>query len=130
MTAKDLADKIVPKVPTSEEFTRTVGQVTWLMTMSKEHRDKPVSYIETYVSAPLMFKQVRVFLKGKQPLAALVWAYVSEEISDKIDAGGHTMGLQDWRCGPEVKVVDCVSPFADGQIFIDEFMSQVAATKA
>lgn len=129
MTDKGLANKSVPKVPTSEEFTRTVGQVTWLMTMSKAHRGKPISYIETYVSAPLMFKQVRVFLKGKQPIGALSWAYASDEVQAKLSAGDYQMTLQDWRSGPQVIVVDCISPFADPQIFIDEFMSQVAATK-
>lgn len=120
----------LPGAPTSEEFTRTLGQVTWLMTLSEQHRDCPISVIEAHVSAPLMFKQVRVFLKGKQPVAALIWAYVSPDVKAKIDGGNHVMALQDWRSGPDVKVVDCISPFAEGQVFIDQFMTQVKDASA
>ena len=89
-----------PDLPTSEEFSQTMGQVAWLMTLSKEHRSKPISYQEAHLTAPLMFKQVRVFEKDKQPLAAVIWAYVSPEVKSKIEAGGYTLSLQDWRSGP------------------------------
>ena len=113
--------------PTSEEFTRVLGQVAWLMSMSKDHRDKPISLIEAHVSAPLMYKQVRVFTKGKQPLAAVLWAYASSELKSKLTTGSYEMGLHDWRSGPEILVVDCISPFMDSKIFVNEFMAQVAA---
>mgnify|MGYP000303369547 CR=1 FL=1 len=115
----------VPDVPTSEEFSRTMGQVAWLMTLSKKHRDLPISYQETHLAAPLMFKQVRVFTKGKQPLAAVIWAYVSPEIKQKLEAGDYTMQLEDWRSGPEVAIVDCISPLVDPKVFVDQFLSQV-----
>ncbi|MDJ0826916.1 MAG: toxin-activating lysine-acyltransferase [Rhodobacter sp.] len=129
MTTPPQAKGLHPKAPTSEEFTSTLGQVTWLMTLSKAHRDKPISLIEAHVAAPLMFKQVRVFTKGKQPLAAVIWAYASDEVRQKLQAGGYTMTLQDWRSGPEITVVDCISPLADAQVFIDEFMRQADAAK-
>jgi hemolysin-activating ACP:hemolysin acyltransferase len=72
-----------------------------------------------------MFKQVRVFTKGAQPLAALVWAYASPEVKERLDDKSYIMDLSDWRSGPEVVIVDCISPLTDGQMFIDQFMSQV-----
>ncbi len=60
-----------PPVPTSEEFLRTMGQVSWLMTLSPEHRDRPIRYLEAHLAAPLMLKQVRVVTRGSQPVAAL-----------------------------------------------------------
>ena len=121
--AKDLRSQ----VPTSEELVRTMGQVTWLLTLSKDHRDKPISFVESHVTTPLMFKQVRVYTKGKQPLAAVVWAYVSPEVKEKIAAGDYKMTLQDWRSGPEVVVVECISPFLEPSVFTDQFMKQVEA---
>ena len=114
-----------PDVPTSEEFTRTMGQICWLMTLSPAHRDRPISLIEAHVSAPLMLKQVRVYLKDKQPVAVVIWAYASDDIKQKIDGGYHTMALNDWRSGPEVVVVDCISPFAPPETFVNQFMAQV-----
>lgn len=131
MSAADTAKGTKPSLPTSDEFARTMGQITWLATLSKEHREKPISWVEAHVSAPLMYKQVRVFTKGKQPLAAVIWAYVSPEVKLKLSNGDHVMSLGDWRSGPEVVVVDCISPLMDGQMFIDQFMAQVAdATKS
>jgi len=111
----------MPDVPTSEEFTRTLGQVTWLMTVAESHRDKQASWIETHVCAPLMLKQVRVYVKGKQPLAVIIWAYASQEVKDRLMTQDKSMTLQDWRSGPNVTIVDCISPFLDPQAFVERF---------
>lgn len=115
-----------PDVPTSEEFLRVMGQVCWLLSLSLPHRDKPISLLEAHVSAPLMLKQVRVFTRGNQPIAALTWAYASPEVKAQIEAGDHVMGLMDWRSGPEVVIVDIISPLMDGKIFTDQFLGEVA----
>lgn len=129
MTTLKKVDGFKPDVPTSEEFTRTMGQVAWLMTLSKKHRKKPIELIEAHVSAPLMFKQVRVFTKGKQPLAAVLWAYASLEVKAKLKSDNYIMTLQDWRSGPEIVIVDCISPLADPQLFIDQFMAEAKAAQ-
>ena len=107
-----------------------MGQVAWLMTLSPDHRKQAIEMFEAHVSAPLMFKQVRVYTKGKQPLAAVIWAYASAEVKAKIEAGGHVMGLQDWRSGPEIVVVDCVSPFVDKKPIVEEFLKTARAAEA
>ena len=114
-----------PDVPTSEEFLRTMGQVSWLLTLSMDHRDKPITYLETHVAAPLMLKQVRVVTRGNQPIAALTWAYASPEVTARIEAGDRTMALGDWRSGPEIVIVDVISPLVDRQIIINQFLGQV-----
>ncbi|MBO9477221.1 toxin-activating lysine-acyltransferase [Shimia sp. R11_0] len=103
-----------------------MGQVTWLMTMSAKHRDRPISILESHLSAPLMFRQVRVFMKEKQPIAAIVWAYASDEVKARVEGGALDLGLEDWRSGPHVVVIDCISPFADEKLFVEGFLSQVA----
>lgn len=117
-------------LPTSDEFSQTLGNVVFLMSISKEHRQKPVSWIEAHISAPLIFKQVRMFKKGKQPVAALSWAYVSPEVKKKIDSGDYTMTLDDWRSGSEVVIVECISPLMDPILFIEQFKSEVKAAQA
>ena len=120
-----MAEKLKTAVPTSDEFCQTLAHATWLMTLSKTHKEKTVSWINAHVVTPLMFKQVRIFSKEKQPLAAVIWAYVSPEVKQKLDAGDYTMSLQDWRSGSEVVVVDCISPLMKPQMFIDQFMLSV-----
>lgn len=112
--------------PESDEFIKSMGQISWLMTVSKEHRDKPISLIERLVSTSLMFKQTRVFMKGKQPLAAIMWAYVSPELKLVIEQGGYDMLLEDWRSGTEIVIIDCISPFVPKDQIIKHFESQIA----
>ena len=114
-----------PDVPTSEEFLRTMGQVGWLLTLSPEHRNRPIAFLETHVAAPLMMKQVRVVTRGNQPIAALTWAYASPEVKARIEAGDRDMALGDWRSGPEIVIVEVISPLVDRQIIIEQFLGQV-----
>lgn len=116
--------------PTSEEFVTTMGQMVWLLSVSKDHKQLPISWIEAHVSAALMFKQIRIFLKGKQPIAALIWAYASPEVYRLVQQGGYTMKLQDWRSGRDVVVVDCVSPFTDSSVFTAKFLEEVESARA
>ncbi|MEO9649845.1 MAG: toxin-activating lysine-acyltransferase [Roseobacter sp.] len=129
MTATEKSKPFQPSLPTSEEFSRSLGHVTWLMTQSPHHKKRQIELIEAHVIAPLMFKQVRVYLNGKQPLAAVIWASVSDVVKEKLEAGGYIMQLQDWRSGPEVVVVDCVSPLGDPKVFTEKFIAQVEAAQ-
>ena len=98
-------------VPDSDEFTKTLGQVTWLMGLSEAHKDLPISAIEARIQAPLMMRQVRVITRGKQPVAAVTWATVSETIEHAMAHPDFSMDLGHWRCGDRLVIVDVISPF-------------------
>ncbi|MEL6201910.1 MAG: toxin-activating lysine-acyltransferase [Pseudomonadota bacterium] len=120
-----------PKLPNAAEFTEALGQVTWLMSLSKEHRNRSVAWIEAHVTAPLMFKQVRVFTRGKQPLAALIWAYATPELKDRIEGNeDFKMDLHDWRSGPEIVIFDCISPLMKKEMFVTKFLADVRSARA
>ena len=111
-------------LPSSDEFTKTLGKVVWLLGMSKEHRREPISTIEASFIAPLMFKQLRLIFEGKNPVAAVTWAYASPAVRERIDAG-EPLDLQDWRSGPELVIVDCVSPFVKRDIVKEKFLAEI-----
>ena len=116
-------------LPTSDEFTRTLGQVAWLMTLSQPHRDKPIAILEKMISAALIFKQVRVYVQDKKPIAAVVWAYVSSELKSKILDQHYIPKLKEWRSGPELVIVDCTSPFLDEDKIKARFVEQYESAK-
>ena len=118
------------KAPTSDEFAKTLGLVTWLSTLSKEHKDLPLHALQARVMAPLMLKQVRVFTKGKQPIAAISWAYVSTEVRNRLSSKLYTMDLKDWRSGTDIVVVDCIAPFGEAEVFIQRFLSEAKESQA
>jgi hemolysin-activating ACP:hemolysin acyltransferase len=120
----------LPPAPTSDEFTRTLGQVTWLMTLSRPHLERPVGLIRDMVLAPLMLRQLRVYMKDKQPVAAISWAYASPAVRDKIASPPFVMQLSDWRSGAEPVIVECISPLVDQQMFINRFQDEIAQAQS
>jgi len=116
--------------PSADEFARILGQVTWLTTLSSDHKIRSIEWLEHMVVAPIMLKQVRIFTKGEQPVAAVLWAYASDEVKAKIAAGNQVMKLSDWRSGPNVEVVDCIAPTGSRAAVIDLFLKQVATSSA
>lgn len=111
-------------------FASVMGQAVWLMTMSRDHRDLPIRTVEELLSPAILMRQFRLYSKGKQPVAFLIWASVSQEVKTRLEAGDKTMELKDWRSGPHVVVVDCISPLSPAQDFIDRFLASAEEAKA
>ena len=68
-------------------------------------------------------QQFKLYSKGKQPIAFLAWATVSDEVKERFDAGNMALELKDWRSGSNLIVVDCISPFADPDQIVEQFRS-------
>lgn len=106
-----------------ETFGTALGQAVWLMTMSPNYRDLPIRDVETLVATPVLLKQFKLYSKGKQPVAFLSWAMVSDAIKARFEAGEPGLALEDWRSGENMIVVDCVSPFNSAKIFLEPFLN-------
>jgi hemolysin-activating ACP:hemolysin acyltransferase len=100
------------KAPDPATFASALGQAVWLMTISKVHRDLPISAIETLVTPAVLLQQFKLYMKDKQPVAFVAWAAVSDEIKSLIGTSSYVLQPQDWRSGPHIEIVTCVSPFA------------------
>lgn len=118
---------IIANAPSSDDFLRALGKATLLMSMARSYRSKDAAWIEAHISTPLALKQMQVISQGKQPVALVTWAWVSEAVKQKIEAGDHLMSLPDWRSGTDLQVVDCISPFTDRTKVIDQFKANMAA---
>lgn len=110
---------------TSKDFSEALGQVTWLMTMSADHKQLPISVIDERILPAIVLKQFKVLTKGKMPIAFLAWATVSDEVQKKFEAGREALELKDWRSGDNLMVVECISPFGSAEViksgFIEKF---------
>lgn len=112
----------------SQEFSSALGNAVWLMTMSKKHRDLPIREVEYRIAPALLLRQFRFFHKKKQPVAFLTWAGVSHEVELQLNEGGKLREISDWRSGPTLKVIDCISPFVPASTFIEKFVAYAAKT--
>ncbi len=106
-------------------FANYLGQASWLMTLSPEHKELPISTIDKRILPAIFLKQFRLFAKGKQPIAFLTWAKVSDEIKAELEAGRVELDLKGWRSGPHLVVVDCISPFGPAEKIKAEFLKSM-----
>ena len=101
------------KFPDAATFASSLGQAVWLMTVSKEHRDLKISDIEDLITPAILLQQFKIYMKDKQPIAFLAWASVSDEVKTRFERGNRILEPHEWRSGPNIVIVECVSPFAD-----------------
>jgi cytolysin-activating lysine-acyltransferase len=99
------------------------GQITWLMTQSKDHKGFLLSDLEWLVMPAIMLKQFRIFYQEGQPVGAALWALVSDEVEARLKAGPKRLQLQDWQSGDTMFLVELVAPFG-GQ---DEMLESIKA---
>lgn len=120
------------KFPTLDAatFASVMGQAVWLMSMSKDHRELPIKTIEDLLSPAILLKQFRLYSHGKQPLAFVIWASVSDEVKARLESGDKKLELTEWRSGTNIVVVDCISPLHPAGAFIEKFMASVQDAQA
>ena len=64
-----------------------IPEVLWLLTQSPQHKFMFLADMEWYFLPPFRHRQFRVFHKDKAPIAFVSWAYVSDEVEDRLKAG-------------------------------------------
>lgn len=102
-------------------FASTLGQAVWLMAMTDKHRDLLIREVEASVAVPILLRRFKLYSKGKQPVAFLTWATVSDAAKAKVEAG-KPLELADWTSGNDLIVVDVVSPFNPAEVFEKRFL--------
>lgn len=116
------------KPPSPETFGSALGQAVWLMSMSPQHKSLPIQSIETRTLPAILLKQFKLYFKGKQPVAFVSWAMVTDDVKAKL-AAGDALELKDWRSGPHLVAVDVVSPFTEPEKVEAEFMDSMKAVQ-
>lgn len=114
--------------PDAQTFGSTLGNAVWLMTMDKRYRDRAISEVEARIATPILLRQFKLYSKDDQPVAFLTWASVTDEAKEK-HAAGNALALEDWRAGPNLIVVDCVSPFNSPEVFEQRFLEGAKGAK-
>lgn len=129
-TAKKTASEFAQRfLPSPEEFSGVLGQVVWLMSLSKEHKQLPISSIDSKVLPSIVFKQFKLLTKNKRPVAFIAWARVSDEVLERFDRDG-TLEFGEWQSGTNLVVVECIVPFGSAKVLKDEFIEKFKFSKS
>lgn len=111
-----------------DEFGVILGLVTWLMSMSKEHKARPISSIDETVLPALLLKQFKLIRKDAMPVAFMSWATVSDEIKRELNAGDRVLTPDEWRSGKNIVIMECVSPFGPAAEIKEHFIKAITKT--
>lgn len=95
-----------------DEFGLILGLASWLMTMSKDHRERPISVLDKRILPAILLKQFKLIRKDKMPVAFISWATVSDEVKARLESDEtYAPEITEWRSGRNLVIVECVSPF-------------------
>lgn len=125
----------------SRTYGDALGQIVWLLSQSKVHREIKIKDLEWSFMPAVMHEQFRIFRFGplpgvepskladgqnvkmieQMPLGAAIWAKLSKEAEAKLERGEH-LTPEEWKSGDRIWLVELVSPFATPENKLQEAM--------
>ena len=102
-----------------------IPEVLWLLTQSPQHKFMFLADLEWYFLPPFRLRQFRVFHKDKAPIAYVSWAYVSDEVEERLKSGATRLKPEDWRSGENLWLIDLCVPFGGGEFILKELRENV-----
>jgi cytolysin-activating lysine-acyltransferase len=103
------------------------GEIVWLFSQSPKHKNFFVSDLEWLVMTPILLKQFRVFYAPDRPIGVALWAYVTDEVEQRLMTGHARLAPTDWKGGEKLWLVDIVAPFGGHDAMIADLKEKVFA---
>lgn len=108
--------QIINKLP-------AMGPVLMLYMQSSHRRFNFISDLEWLLMPPLMLKQCKLYMEQEFPIGYISWAFLSEEIEQRLVQSGGRLTTGDWKSGDRIWLIDMVAPFGS----IDMMLTDVQA---
>lgn len=108
--------------PGNKTVSHVLGEIVWLLSQSPLHKQLFISDLEWFVMPPVLLEQFRIFNGPQHPVGVALWARVSDETEQRLEAGAHKLRPDEWRGGDRAWLIELISPFG-GQ---DEMMADFA----
>ena len=96
-----------------------------MMTRSPNHRYFFISDLEWMVMQPVSLGQFRIFQGEEHPVGVLLWAYVNEEVENRLKQGVTRLSPNDWKSGDRLWLIDAITPFGNTQQMLDDLTQNV-----
>jgi len=115
--------------PAPTEASRTVagvlGEITWLMTQSPNHKGFFISDLEWMIMVPVMLQQFRLFYDKDKPIGVALYARVDDEVEERLKSGSARLRPQDWKSGDKLWIVEIIAPFGGHEAMMNDFKQQL-----
>lgn len=94
----------------------TLGELGYLCALCPEHKHWSAEYLHSLLLPPVLLRQVRIFRDDrKAPRAAMLWAYLSDELHSQLRDKGKPFGPKGWNTGSHLWLMDVIAPFGHGR---------------
>lgn len=113
----------------AKTVSAVLGEVVWLMSQSPVHKQFFISDLEWFAMTPILAQQFRLFYAQNKPIGVVLWAFVNDEVEERLKAGTTKLRPQDWKCGDKLWVVEVISPFGGPEAMIKNLKEQVFQDK-
>jgi cytolysin-activating lysine-acyltransferase len=126
---RDAAGSIFTDLPPSgsaRTVSAVLGEIVWLLTQSPQHKQAFfLGDLEWMAMPPILLQQFRMFYAKDKPIGVILWAYVNDEVAERLTAGTARMRPQDWKCGDTLWVVDVIAPFGGTDEMLKDLKAKV-----
>jgi len=97
-----------------------LGEVVWLMSQSKTHQSVTAGELTSRLIPAINHGQVRVFQAKDKLIGAAIWAFVSDEVEQRLAQSNPQLEPQDWTSGTTVWLIDLIAPFGAEKTMLEE----------
>jgi hypothetical protein len=74
---------------------------------------------------PIILQQFRMFYAKDRPIGVILWAFVNDEVEQRLLPGNARMRPQDWKCGDKPWIVEVVAPFGGTDEMLKDLKGKV-----
>lgn len=123
MTKNDASPLTEAQVQAAEAaFDRlsVLGPVAWLYGRTQDRRFLFLADLDWAVMPPVVLDQCRLFMQGKMPFAFITWAFVNDEVHQRLSQGHGKLAPHEWKSGEHAWLIDVAAPFGGDTELLDE----------
>jgi cytolysin-activating lysine-acyltransferase len=116
----------LPPTGAARTVSAVLGEVVWLLTQSPQHKQAFfLGDLEWMAMPPILLQQFRMFYAKDRPLGVILWAFVNDEVEERLLSGNARMRPQDWKCGDKLWIVEVVAPFGGTDEMLKDLKAKV-----
>ena len=101
-----------------------IGPVIWLYARDERRKWTFIADHDWLLMPPLVLDQCKLYTKSEIPWAFFTWAFVNDEVHQRLGSGLPKIAPHEWRGGDHCWLLDAVAPFGG----LDECLTDLRST--
>ena len=107
-----------------------LGPALWLFARDERKKFTFIADQDWLVMPPLILDQCKLYMKDEIPWAFCTWAFVSDQVDERLSASIPKIAPHEWKSGEHLWLIDIVAPFGGADEIIADLQKTNFAGKA